>query len=122
MSDDTPSGSPGFDDLLAAVAPAIGEEVTKLLRNGKPLSRIAGWFELSGRGSIRGVVGDRVDLARRVLLDDRFSPSSLAVLLEGLRGDAQDELPILLLVEMHRGAWRVGVRRIRPRHRSPRFA
>ncbi len=103
-------------------APTIGEEVTRLLRCGKHLSRIAGWFERSTRGSVFGLVGDRVDLARRVLADARISPSSLAVLLEGLRGAASDELPILLFVERHRSAWAVDLRHIRPRRRSPRFA
>ncbi len=115
-------GSPGFDDLLATAAPAIGDQVTRLLRGGKPLGRIGGWVELGTRGMVTGFVSERVDLARRVLSDPRLSPSSLAILLEGLRGAAPDELPILLLVERYRATWAVAVRRIRPRHRSPRSA
>jgi hypothetical protein len=122
MAAETPYESPGFDDLLAVAAPVIGEGVTRLLRDGKHLSRIGGWFERSNGGNVIGSVGDRVDLARRVLSDERISPSSLAVLLECLRGAVPDELPILLLVERNRGSWFVAVRRIRPRHRSPRFA
>ncbi len=122
MGAETLYDSPGFDELLAIAAPAIGDEVTRLLRGGKHFSRIGGWFERSMRGNTFGIVGDRVDLARRVLSDERFSPASLAVLLEGLRRSAPDELPILLFVERYQGAWLVAVRRVRPFGRSPRLA
>lgn len=122
MGAETLYGSPDFEELLAMAAPAIGEDVTRLLRAGTPISRLGGWFEHGVRGAVYGTIGDRADLARRVLSDARLSPPFLALLLEGLRGAAPDELPILLLVERYRGAWIAGVRRIRPRHRSPRLA
>jgi hypothetical protein len=103
-----------FDELLASAAPMIGDEVSGLLSKGKPLSRIGGLVERGANGAVLGLVLDRADLARRVLLDRRLSPLSLAMLLEGLRGAGSDELPILLLIDGGSLGLAVTVRRIRP--------
>jgi hypothetical protein len=114
MGVDLPHDPKAFDELLVDAAPIIGDEVTSLLRKGRPLSCIAGIFERAPNGRLLCVVGERVDLARRVLGDRRLSPASLALLLDGLRAAGSDELPILLLIDNGRQVW-TAVRRVRRR-------
>jgi hypothetical protein len=119
MGADLPHDPKAFDEFLVYAAPIIGDEVTSLLRKGRPLSCIAGMFERAPNGRLLCIVGERVDLSRRVLCDRRLSPASLGLLLDGLRSAGSDELPILLLIDNGRQVW-TAVRWIRRRSRAPR--
>ena len=48
-----------LDELLAHVAPTIGEVVTKLMHEGRPLSVIGAFFERAFDGKVSGGVGHR---------------------------------------------------------------
>jgi hypothetical protein len=119
MGTDQPHDDKAFDELLATAAPIIGDEVTSLLRKGRPLSCIGAMFEEAPNARVLSVVGERVHLARRVLGDRRLSPASLGLLLNCLRGAGPDELPVLLLIDNGRQVW-TAARRIRRRGTASR--
>ena len=93
MGAGTPEDQRGLNELLALVAPTIGDVVIGLMRRGKPLSTLGALFERAFDGKVSGGVEDRTELARRVLSDSRFSAAALAMLLENLRNAGPTELP-----------------------------
>ncbi len=109
----TSADSKALDDLFAAVAPTIGDAVTTLMRQGKRLSQIGALFERTFDGKVRGGVGHRTELAKRVMGDHRLPAAALATILENLRSAGADELPIVLLVDRGEGIVAVGIRRER---------
>jgi hypothetical protein len=102
-----------LDDLFADVAPTIGDVVTTLMRQGRPLVLIGAFFERAFDGKVSGGVGHRAELARRVLTDPRFSEPVRVHILGALKEAGADELPIVLLVDRGEGVVAVGVRRER---------
>jgi hypothetical protein len=102
-----------LDDLFRHVAPTIGDVVTTLMRQGRPLVLIGAFFERAFDGKVSGGVGHRAELAQRVLRDPRFSESVRARILDALKNAGADELPIVLLVDQGEGIVAVGVRRER---------
>jgi hypothetical protein len=102
-----------LDDLFRHVAPTIGDVVTTLMRQGRPLVLIGAFFERTFDGKVSGGVGHRAELAQRVLSDTRFSDEARAHILDTLKKASADELPIVLLVDRGEGLVAVGVRRER---------
>jgi len=102
-----------LDDLFRHVAPTIGDVVTTLMRQGRPLVLIGAFFERAFDGKVSGGVGHRAELAQRVLRDPRFSEPVRARILDALKNAGADELPIVLLVDQGEGIVAVGVRRER---------
>ena len=102
-----------LDDLFGYVAPTIGDVVTTLMRQGRPLVLIGAFFERTFDGKVSGGVGHRAELAQRVLRDPRFSEPVRAHVLGALKDAGADELPIVLLVDRGEGIVAVGVRRER---------
>jgi hypothetical protein len=102
-----------LDDLFRDVAPTIGDVVTTLMRQGRPLVLIGAFFERAFDGKMSGGVGHRAELAQRVLRDPRFSDPVRARILGALKDAGADEIPIVLLVHQGEGLVAVGVRRER---------
>jgi hypothetical protein len=102
-----------LDDLFRHVAPTIGDLVTTLMRQGRPLVLIGAFFERAFDGKVSGGVGHRAELAQRVLRDPRFSEPVRAHILGALKDAGADEIPIVLLVDQGEGLVAVGVRRER---------
>jgi hypothetical protein len=102
-----------LDDLYRDMAPTIGDVVTTLMRQGRPLVLIGAFFERAFNGKVSGGVGHRAELAQRVLKDPRFSDAVRAHILGALKDAGPDELPIVLLVDRGEGLVAVGVRRER---------
>jgi hypothetical protein len=102
-----------LDDLFRDVAPTIGDVVTTLMRQGRPLILIGAFFERAFDGRVGGGVGHRAELAQRVLRDARFSETVRVNILAALKDAGAEELPIVLLVDRGEGLFAVGVRRER---------
>jgi len=102
-----------LDDLFRHVAPTIGDVVTTLMRQGRPLVLFGAFFERTFDGKVSGGVGHRAELAQRVLRDPRFSEPVRALILGILKDAGADEIPIVLLVDQGEGLVAVGVRRER---------
>jgi hypothetical protein len=102
-----------LDDLFRYVAPTIGDVVTTLMREGRPLILTGAFFERAFDGKVSGGVGHRAELAQRVLKDTRFSEPIRAHVLRALTDAGADELPIVLLVDRGEGLVAIGVRRER---------
>jgi hypothetical protein len=117
MKHGTTSGTPDdqqvLDELFGHVAPTIGDVVTTLMRQGRPLVLIGAFFERAFDGKVSGGVGHRAELARRVVSDPRFSEPVRAHIMGALKDAGADELPIVLLVDRGEGIVAVGVRRQR---------
>ena len=102
-----------LDEFFGRVAPTIGDVVTTLLRQGRPLLPIGAFFERAFDGKVSGGCGHRAELARKVLTDPRFDDVARARILEAMKAAGPDELPVVLLVDLGEGVVAVGVRRER---------
>jgi hypothetical protein len=102
-----------LEDFFRHVAPTIGELVTTLMRQGRPLVLIGAFFERAFDGKVSGGVGHRTELGQRVLKDPRFSEPVRAHIVGILKESLGRRDSIVLLVDQGEGLLAVGVRRER---------